>query len=132
MSAILNHAHSAFCCFLCSLILFQILYFNSNCSVSFFIIISTRDSLHFVINPISSFKFSSKCFGKSKLKQKVLGSLVTIIFSSIIIITSLNCCKLFEQLYYADKKDIALFALFHFLIYMNYFQPLFALIILKV
>ena len=46
-----------------------------------------------------------------KLTQKVLGSLITSIFFSIInffsiiIMTRLNCCKLFQWFYYADTKD---------------------------
>ena len=76
-------------------ILFPYFYFDSNCSISSFIIISAKDSLFFMINSISSFKFLSTSFGKSKLKQNVLWALITIIFSSIIRLTSLNCCKNF-------------------------------------
>ena len=67
----------------------------------------------------------------SKLKQKVLGSLFTIIFSSMIIMTWLNCCKLFLRFYYADTKD-TVFAWFHFLICMDCFQHLFVQVLLEV
>ena len=58
-----------------------------------------------MINSISYFKFSSTSLGQSKLKQKVLGSLSTIIFSSMIVMTWLNCCKLLWWFYYADTRD---------------------------
>ena len=41
----------------------------------FVILFSAKDSLLFMINSISYIKLSSTSFGKSKLKQKVLGSL---------------------------------------------------------
>ena len=69
-------------------------------------------------------------FRPIKIKIKILGSLITIIFSSNIM-TWLNCCKLFSWFYWTDAKDIV-FVWFHFLIYMNCFQLLFVLIILKV
>ena len=52
-----------------------------------FILFSTKNSLIFIINSISRFKFSSEYFGQYKSKQNVLGSLTTITFSSMIIIT---------------------------------------------
>ena len=52
-------------------------------------------SLLFIINSTS--------FSQSRLKQKILGSLITIIFSAIIIKT------LFQRFYYADTKDTVFF-----------------------
>ena len=71
-----------------------------------------------------------------KLTQKVLGSLITSIFFSIInffsiiIMTRLNCCKLFWWFDYVDTKN-TVFVWFHFLIGMHCLQLLFVLIILK-
>ena len=50
-----------------------------------------------MINSIPCFRFLSTYFDQSKLTQKVLGSLITIIFSSIIIMIYLNCCKRFSD-----------------------------------
>ena len=55
--------------------------------ISFFILSSAKYSFAFMKNSISCFKFSSTYLGESKLKQKVLGSLITITFFSIIIMT---------------------------------------------
>ena len=44
-----------------------------------------------------------------------------------IIITWLNCCKVFWWFYYADTKVIV-FVWFHFLVCMNYIQLIFVLI----
>ena len=96
----------SFCCFLCSWILFPSLHFNNNCSISFFIIFSARDSLLLMINSISRFKFSLT-FGKSKLNLNVLASLIT-------------SRKLW--FYCTDTKDVAFF-LYNFLICMNCFYP---------
>ena len=85
----------------------------------------------FVINSISYFKFLSTYFGQSKLKQKNLESLITIIFFWMIVITWLNCCKLLWWFYYDDTKDVV-FVWFHLLIYINCFQLSSALIILEI
>ena len=114
-----------FCWFLRSSILFPYLYFNNNWSTSFFILFSARNLLLFIINSISCYKFSSTFFSESKLKQKILGSLITIIFSAIIIKT------LFQWFYYADTKDTVIFW-FYFLICMNCLWIWFVLIILEV
>ena len=110
----------SFCCFPCSWISFLCLYFSNNCSILFFYFIVSKDSLLFMINSILCFKFSSTSLGQSKLKQNVLGPLVTVIFSSVMMMTWLNCCKLFWWLYYTDTKD-TVFVWFHFLICMNCF-----------
>ena len=110
---------------------FPCFYLNNNCSILFFIKFSAKDSLLFMMNSISCLKFSSASLGRWNLKQNVLESLITIIFSSMIIMTRLNCCKLFRWFYYDDTKDIV-FVLFHFLICMNCFQLSFELIILEV
>ena len=47
----------------------------------------SQDSLLFIVNSISCFKFSSTIFDQLKLQQKVLGSVITIIFSFMIIMT---------------------------------------------
>ena len=107
------------------------LYFSNSCSISFFVLFSAKDSLLFIINLISCFKLSSSSLGQWKSKQNVLGSLITIILSSMIILTWFNCCKLFYWFYYAETKDIVS-VWFHFLISMNCFQFFFLLIILKV
>ena len=119
------------CCFPCSWISFSCLYFNNNCSVSIFILFSAKDWFLFMINSISCIKFSSTFWSQSKLKQKVLGSLITVIFSSTIVMTWLNCCRLFWWFYYADTND-TVFVWFRYLISLNYFQLLFVLIILEV
>ena len=64
-------AHS-FCCFPCSWILFPCLYFTIIVKSRFFILFSAKDSVLFMINSISHFKFSSTSFRKSKLKKKKL------------------------------------------------------------
>ena len=104
---------------------------KNNCTASFFILFSAKYSLLFMINSISCFKYSSTTFGQSKLKQKVLGSLIKIMFSSMIVMAWLNCCKPFWWFYHADTKDIV-FVSFDFLIYINCFHLLFVLIILEV
>ena len=58
-----------FCSFPWSRILIPCLYFNKNFSISFFILLSAKDSLLFTINSISWFKFSSTSFDQSKLKR---------------------------------------------------------------
>ena len=50
--------------------------------------------LLFIINSVSCFKVSSTSLGWSKWKQNILGPLIRIIFSSIIIMTWLNCYNL--------------------------------------
>ena len=85
----------------------------------------------FIINSISYFKFLSTYFGQSKLKQKNQGSLITIIFFWMIVITWLNYCKLLWWFYYDDTKDVV-FVWFHLLIYINCFQLSSALIILEI
>ena len=70
----------------------------------FFILFSAKDSLLFMINSILCFKFSSTSSGQWKPKSKNLGSLITIIFSSIIIMTRWNCCKLVWWFYCVDKR----------------------------
>ena len=50
-----------------------------------------------MINSVSSFKFSSTSLGQSKSKQKTLGSLMTIMFSSMIIMTWLNRTWLYDN-----------------------------------
>ena len=81
--------------------------------------------------------FPINIFEQSKLKQKSLDLLsesyffFVVIFSSMIIMTCLNCCKLFSWFYYADTKDIV-FVRFQFLIFMNCFRHLFLLIIFGV
>ena len=87
----------------------SILIFENNCSISFSILFSAKNSLLFIINSISCFKLLSTSLGQSKWKWKVLESLITIIFPSIIIMAFLNCCKLFWWFYYADTKDIEFF-----------------------
>ena len=62
-------------------------------TISFFILFSAKDWLIFMMNSISCFKFSSTSLGQSKLKQNVLESLITIIFSSLIIVPLLCWCK---------------------------------------
>ena len=59
------------------------------------------------------------------IKEQVLGSLITFIFSSMIIVTWLNCWKLY-WVFYTDTTD-AVFVWFHFLIFLNYLQVLFVL-----
>ena len=76
------------------------------------------------------FQILINIFWPIKIKTKSFGSLIAIIFSSMIIMTRLNCCKLFWWFYYADTKYI--FVWFHSLICMNCFQLLFVLIILEV
>ena len=71
-----------------------------------------------------------------KSKQKVFGSVViTSLLSTkwtpTVIMSWLNCWKSFCWFYYAETKDIV-FAQFHFLICLNYFQLLFVVIILWV
>ena len=121
----------SFYCFPCSWILFPCLYFNNNYSIRVFILFSAKDSLVFMINPIPNFKCSSTFFDQSKLKQKVFGSLITVIFFSINIMTWLTCWNLFWWFYYADVKDTA-FAWFRFIICLNCFQLLFVPKILEV
>ena len=47
------------------------------------------------------------------------------IYTSIIIMAELNCCKNFWWFYYADTNDI-LFAWFHFLVCFSYFTFIYA------
>ena len=81
-----------FCCFLFSWILIPCLYFNNNFSVSFFLLFSAKDSRLFIIYSISCFEFASTSFPQSNLKRNVLESLITIIFSSMILIRY-NLCR---------------------------------------
>ena len=83
-----------------------------------------------MIESISCSKILSKSLGKSK--QNVFGSVVIMsltysMCAHIIITTWLNCCKLF----WWCAKDI-IFVYFRFLVWANYFQLLFMLIILKI
>ena len=105
-----------FCdCFLCSWKLFPCLYFNNNWSILFFIWFSAKDSLLFIINSVSCFKVSSTSLGWSKWKQNILGPLIRIIFSSIIIMTWLNCCNLLVILLRWYKRyDICRTSFFNF------------------
>ena len=91
-----------------------ILYLGSNCLISVFILFSDKDALLLIINSVSCFKFLSTFLGQSKLQRKGLESLIKIIFSSMIIVTWLNYCKIFWRFYYADTKD-KVFVWFHFL-----------------
>ena len=124
----LLNSNFSFWCFLCSWILFPCFYLDNNYSVLFLILLPANDSLPFMINSISCSKFSSTILGESKLKWKVLGSFITIIFSSIAILTWLICCKPFWWFYNAHAKD-TVFAWFNFLVSMNSFQLCFVLII---
>ena len=82
--------------FLCSEISCPCFYFNSNCLILFIMLFSAKDSLIFMMNSFLFFKFSSTSLSQLKSKQKVLGCLITIIFSSMIIMTWLNWYKLFS------------------------------------
>ena len=61
----------------------------------------------------------------------VLGSLITTIWPSIIIMSWLSCYRLFCRFYCTDIKD-SVFIWFQFLICMNYFQLLIGLLIFEV
>ena len=117
--------------FPCSWISFPCLCFGNNCWISFFILSLAKDSLRFMINSNSCFKFLSTPLGKSKSKSKVLVFLITAIFSSGIIMIWLKYCKVFWWFYCADTKDIVSFW-FRFLVCLNYFQLLYALIMIEV
>ena len=89
--------------------------------------------LRFIIKSISWSKVLSTSLIKSKTKAVclvIIASLFSQICTPIIIMTWLNCFKLFWRFYYIDAKDI-IFAWFHFLVCLNYFQLLFAQIILE-
>ena len=60
--------------------------------------------------------------------MRILWILITIMFSSMIKMSWLNCCKIFCWFYYADTKD-TVSVWFHFLIFINGFQLLFVLIL---
>ena len=98
---------------------------------SHFILFSTKDSLLFILNLISCFKLSSTSFDQSKSEQNLLGFLITIMLSSIIIMTWLNCGKKFWWFCCAYTTD-TVFIWFYVLICMNCFQFLFVLVILEV
>ena len=80
---------------------------------------------------IHCFKFSSTSLAQWKLKQNVLGSLIKIIFSSKIIITWLNCCKLFLVilLCWYERYNICLISFFN--LHQLFPQLSFVLIILE-
>ena len=120
-----------FCCFLCTWTWFSCIYLDNNCSILFFFYSQLKMYCFFLINWISCSKFSSTFLGQSEPKMKVLGSLITIKFSSIIIMTWLSYSKLFRWFYCIDEVDTKFFW-FNFLICMNCFQLLFVLIILQV
>ena len=59
------------CCFPCSWISFPNLDFNNILSISFFILFSDKDPLHFTVNWISCFKFSLEVLGQSTWEKEV-------------------------------------------------------------
>ena len=83
---------------------------------------------------ISYFKLLSALRVKSKqilFDSVIIISLVSSTYSPIIIMTWLNCCKVFWPCYYSDTKDITYLSDFAFSL-LNYFKLLLELIILGV
>ena len=114
-----------FCCFFCSWISFPCLYLYNNLLISIFILCAAKNLLCIIIWSISCLKFLSTSLSISKWKWKVLASELTSLLLSIraliIIMTWLNCCKVFLWFYCANT----LFVWFLFLVCFNYFQVLF-------
>ena len=77
------------------------------------------DSLRFMINSISCFKFLWIYSGKSK--WKVLGSLITSILSAMYspsaIMARLNCCKVFSVILLCWYKRYSIFLILFFLLF---------------
>ena len=92
-------------CFLCSWIPFPCLHFNNNCSISFFILFSAKDSLLLYDTFNFVLQILSKIFRPIKIKIKGFGISYYNNYSSIIIITWLNCRKLFWWFCCVDTKD---------------------------
>ena len=94
--------------------------FNNNFSISFFYF-TAKDSLLFFIDSISCFKFSSTYFGQSKLKQKVLESLITIWYQrySISLISFFNLHELFPAFICAYNVESLVNSFFG----LNIFNP---------
>ena len=101
----------SFYCFLCTWISFPSLYLENNWLISFFVECSAKSSLCLKLMP--------RPLGKSN--RKVFGS-VFITNTPIIIMTWLNCFKVFWWFYCVDTKYIVCVWFFFFLVCMNYFQ----------
>ena len=87
----------SFYCFLCTWISFPSLYLENNWLISFFVECSAKSSL--------CLKLMSRPLGKSN--WKVFGSVfITNMLSPIIIMTWLNCFKVFWWFYCVDTKYI--------------------------
>ena len=126
------------CCFWCTWILLPCLYLNNNWEILFVIICCAKKSFYYttLVLRIILFKGASDISSLRKSKWINFGSVITtsllyLMFTPIVVLTWLNCCKVFWWFYYANTKDIVL-VWFHFLVCINYFQLLFALIILEV
>ena len=118
-----------FYCFLCSRMPVPCLYLNNNYPISFFVFCSVKillfcDMISFILQILVN------AFRQIKMKMKSFGSFLSSMSTTIIIMTWLNCCKLLWWFYFVDTKDIV-FVQFCFLVYMNYLQLSFKLIMLK-
>ena len=124
----------SFYCFLCLWISLLCLYLDNNRLVSFLIVWWAKTLFFFMIKSISCFRLFSTFIGKSKqvvFGSVIMRSLLLLIYTSIVIMSWLNCYELFWRFYYANKKDIV-FDCFCFLVCMNNFQILLVLVTLEV
>ena len=100
------------CCFWCTWILLPCLYLNNNWEILFVIICCAKKSFYYttLVLRIILFKGASDISSLRKSKWINFGSVITtsllyLMFTPIVVLTWLNCCKVFWWFYYANTKD---------------------------
>ena len=104
---------------LCSWISFPCFYLDNSCIISFLIVCSAKSSFFDRI----SFKLLSTSLGKTTWKfllSVFIRISLCLMYISIVVMTALNCCKVFWWFYCVDKVN-TLFVWFLFLVFLNYF-----------
>ena len=122
--------YHSFSCIWCLWIFFPCLYLDNHCFISFFILSSAKALLFFIKKSISCFKFSSASLNQWKKKKKNdLGFLHNHVFfhdyNDLI-----KLSKTFLVILLCRYKRYSIF-LIYYLICMNCFELLFALITLE-
>ena len=116
-----------FYCFPCLSTLFQCLYLGNNQLISFSVLCSYKNLFCFMIKFVSRFRLLSTFLVKLQgivFVSVIITNLLSLMYTPIIIMIWLNCCKFFWRIYYTDIKNIV-FVWFHFLVCMTCFLVLF-------